>query len=166
MHAVLRGVDTALCIPFVQGYKCHKSNGVVFCFCDGRVFTSCMDDECKNGFAMNGKTFFLVSRVLENDAVATSDTGDNNGDSSPTGHVCSKQKQQFSIDNPKVKGALSTVHVELIMKLKDRGSCSAGTDGLYGDGDGNPATHSCGDPRTTGCSTRDLARDASKVSWR
>lgn len=48
-----------------QGFKCHRSNGVVFCFQGDRVFVSCMDEDCRRGFEANGESFVIASRVLD-----------------------------------------------------------------------------------------------------
>jgi hypothetical protein len=72
-----------------QGYKCHKSNGVVFCFFNGRVFASCMHHECRRVLSLNMKAYYVMSKELEevifsNDlqrAIRSTLTGGNNSSS-------------------------------------------------------------------------------------
>jgi hypothetical protein len=51
----------------IQEYKCHKSNGVVFCFWNGRVFASCMDSECRRALSLQRSAYYVMARELEED---------------------------------------------------------------------------------------------------
>lgn len=52
-------------VPF-KGFKCHKRNGVVFCFFGNRVFVTCMDDECRTILARRKGALFSLAKELEN----------------------------------------------------------------------------------------------------
>jgi hypothetical protein len=54
-----------------QGYTCHRSNGVVFCFCGERVFVTCLDSDCKYALERNRYSYHLMSRVIEDDIFGT-----------------------------------------------------------------------------------------------
>jgi hypothetical protein len=67
-----------------QGYKCHKSNGVVFCFFNGRVFASCMDHECRRVLSLNMKAYYVMSKELE-DVIFSNDLQRSIGSTLPGG---------------------------------------------------------------------------------
>ena len=63
-------------IPF-RNYKCHRSNGVVFCFHKDRVFVTCMDDECRSALTNNRHAYYVMGRVIEEDICKPLDNPEN-----------------------------------------------------------------------------------------
>lgn len=61
-----------------QEYKCHKSNGVVFCFYENRVFASCMDQECRRALSFNMKSYYIMAKELEDEIFSTGNIHANN----------------------------------------------------------------------------------------
>jgi hypothetical protein len=62
--------DIILFLAHPQEYKCHKSNGVVFCFWKARVFVSCMDSECRRALTLHRNAYYVLARELEEDIFA------------------------------------------------------------------------------------------------
>lgn len=58
-------IDNSIQKYIKQDFKCHSSNGVVFCFFEDRVFVTCMDKECESMLARHGQSYFLMSKLVE-----------------------------------------------------------------------------------------------------
>lgn len=79
-----------------QDYKCHKSNGVVLCFCNDRVFASCMDVECRRALSLHRNAYYVMARELEEDIFARKSSTAAAAESSPDAYKTSAARQNSS----------------------------------------------------------------------
>lgn len=61
---------------------------MVFCFHQGRVFVTCMDNDCEQHLARNARSYFLMSKLVEEDIFGMSDA------SSPSSSTASSNSKR------------------------------------------------------------------------
>jgi hypothetical protein len=104
----------------LQEYKCHKSNGVVFCIWNGCVFVSCMDSECRRALSLHRNAYYVMARELEEDIFARGGTSSDAGfRGSPIGRqgspACQQQPRQASAAKNIHSYKLSAEYVQSVL---------------------------------------------------